>query len=78
MTKPSLLILPGDGIGPEVMTEVRRIISWFGENRGLDFDSRHAPFPFLLFFGPSLRVLSHKFHFSRQTAVNVKSPSRLR
>ena len=38
MTKPSLLILPGDGIGPEVMTEVRRIISWFGENRGLDFD----------------------------------------
>ncbi|MEM7508898.1 MAG: 3-isopropylmalate dehydrogenase [Pseudomonadota bacterium] len=24
-----LLILPGDGIGPEVMTEVRRIIDWF-------------------------------------------------
>ena len=26
---PSLLILPGDGIGPEVMVEVRRIIEWF-------------------------------------------------
>jgi 3-isopropylmalate dehydrogenase len=38
MTKPSLLILPGDGIGPEVMTEVRKVISWFGENRGLEFD----------------------------------------
>ena len=25
----SLLILPGDGIGPEVMVEVRRIIEWF-------------------------------------------------
>ncbi|MBT6532631.1 MAG: 3-isopropylmalate dehydrogenase, partial [Marinovum sp.] len=38
MTKPSLLILPGDGIGPEVMTEVRKIIAWFGENRGLEFN----------------------------------------
>ena len=38
MSNPSILILPGDGIGPEVMTEVRRIIGWFGENRGLAFD----------------------------------------
>ena len=38
MSKPSLLILPGDGIGPEVMAEVRRIIDWFGAKRGLDFD----------------------------------------
>ena len=38
MTKPSLLILPGDGIGPEVMAEVRKIIAWFGVNRGLEFD----------------------------------------
>ena len=38
MTAPSLLILPGDGIGPEVMAEVRRIIDWFGERRGLKFD----------------------------------------
>ncbi len=38
MTNPSLLILPGDGIGPEVMAEVRRIIDWFGTQRGLVFD----------------------------------------
>ena len=38
MTNPSLLILPGDGIGPEVMAEVRKIIAWFGANRGLNFD----------------------------------------
>ncbi len=38
MTNPSLLILPGDGIGPEVMAEVRRIIDWFGAKRGLVFD----------------------------------------
>ncbi len=38
MSTPSILILPGDGIGPEVMTEVRRIIDWFGDKRGLKFD----------------------------------------
>ena len=38
MSNPSLLILPGDGIGPEVMTEVRKVIGWYGENRGLAFD----------------------------------------
>ncbi len=35
MTAPTLLILPGDGIGPEVMAEVRKVISWFGNRRGL-------------------------------------------
>jgi 3-isopropylmalate dehydrogenase len=30
-----LLILPGDGIGPEVMAELRRVIDWLGTRRGL-------------------------------------------
>ncbi len=34
----SILILPGDGIGPEVMAEVRRIIDWFADKRDLKFD----------------------------------------
>ncbi|RMH48031.1 MAG: 3-isopropylmalate dehydrogenase [Alphaproteobacteria bacterium] len=34
----TLLILPGDGIGPEVMAEVRKVIDWFGKKRGLVFD----------------------------------------
>ncbi|MEI4197564.1 3-isopropylmalate dehydrogenase [Roseovarius sp. E0-M6] len=38
MTNPSLLILPGDGIGPEVMAEVRKVIEWFGAKRDLAFD----------------------------------------
>ncbi len=38
MSNPSLLILPGDGIGKEVMAEVRRIIEWFGDKRSLTFD----------------------------------------
>jgi 3-isopropylmalate dehydrogenase len=38
MSTPSLLILPGDGIGPEVMAEVIKIIDWYGDKRGLNFD----------------------------------------
>ncbi|WP_111557932.1 3-isopropylmalate dehydrogenase [Paracoccus sediminilitoris] len=34
----SLLILPGDGIGPEVMAEVVKVIGWFESNRGMSFD----------------------------------------
>ena len=34
----SLLILPGDGIGPEVMAEVRKVIDWLAANRGLAFE----------------------------------------
>ncbi|MCX7889765.1 MAG: 3-isopropylmalate dehydrogenase [Rhodobacteraceae bacterium] len=37
MPDPSLLILAGDGIGPEVMAEVKRIIAWMGEKRGIRF-----------------------------------------
>lgn len=33
-----LLVLPGDGIGPEVMREVRRVIDWMGRRRAVSFD----------------------------------------
>ena len=33
-----LLILPGDGIGPEVMRQAQRVIEWLDEHRGLSFD----------------------------------------
>ena len=32
-----LLVLPGDGIGPEVMREVRRIIDWMDHRRSVTF-----------------------------------------
>ena len=37
MTNPSILILPGDGIGPEVMAEVRKVIDWMA-TQGTVFD----------------------------------------
>ena len=41
MSNPTLLILAGDGIGPEVMAQVTRIIDWVGDKRGLKFDVSH-------------------------------------
>ncbi|CAM4214519.1 3-isopropylmalate dehydrogenase [Palleronia rufa] len=38
MPNPSLLILPGDGIGPEVMAEVRKVIDWFDSNKNVSFE----------------------------------------
>ena len=38
----SLLILPGDGIGPEVMVQVRRIIEWFDHRREVTFEVKEG------------------------------------
>ena len=38
VTTHHLLLLPGDGIGPEVMAEVRRVIAWFNAAGGDSFD----------------------------------------
>jgi 3-isopropylmalate dehydrogenase len=38
MANQSLLIVAGDGIGPEVMAEVKKIIAWMGAKRGVEFD----------------------------------------
>jgi len=38
MAAKKLLILPGDGIGVEVMAQVRRIIDWLGKRRKIEFD----------------------------------------
>jgi len=32
-----ILLLPGDGIGPEVVAEVKKIIDWFNKQKSLDF-----------------------------------------
>ena len=37
MTKRSLFLLPGDGIGPEAMAEVRHIIAWMNEAMNAGF-----------------------------------------
>ncbi|QQS10930.1 MAG: 3-isopropylmalate dehydrogenase [Rhodospirillales bacterium] len=34
----NLLMLPGDGIGPEVMNEVRKVIAWTARKRAVGFD----------------------------------------
>ena len=36
--KRKILLLPGDGIGPEVIGEVRKILDWLNKNKSLDFE----------------------------------------
>ncbi|MDA1098366.1 MAG: 3-isopropylmalate dehydrogenase [Proteobacteria bacterium] len=36
-----MIVLGGDGIGPEVTAEAVRVMDWFGEHRGLDITARH-------------------------------------
>ena len=36
--KRKILLLPGDGIGPEVIIEVRKILEWLNKNKSLDFE----------------------------------------
>ena len=38
--KPTLLVIPGDGIGPEVIRQAVRVVEWFEENRQIAFDIR--------------------------------------
>jgi 3-isopropylmalate dehydrogenase len=38
MSTKKLFILPGDGIGPEVMNQVRRVIDWLAKKRHITFD----------------------------------------
>jgi len=35
--KRKILLLPGDGIGPEVIAEVKKVIEWFNKKKSLDF-----------------------------------------
>ena len=37
-----LLLLPGDGIGPEVMDATMRVVGWFGQAQGLAFETEEA------------------------------------
>ena len=38
----TILVTPGDGVGPEVMTEALRVLDWLAEHRGLDLVREEA------------------------------------
>lgn len=42
MTSINLLLLPGDGIGPEVMAEVKRLIAWMNQRGVAKFETEEA------------------------------------
>jgi 3-isopropylmalate dehydrogenase len=40
----NLIVLPGDGIGPEVIRQAVRVVEWFANRRGFDCDLRQEDF----------------------------------
>src|SRR5216117_3985955 len=42
MTRASIVVLPGDGIGPEVIAEARRVLDLVARRWGHDFEVREA------------------------------------
>ena len=60
MSSFNLLMLPGDGIGPEVIDEVERVIEWFNSNSNHKFEIEKdlvggAAYDCLLYTSPSPR-----------------------
>src|SRR5215510_8507237 len=42
--RQNLIVLPGDGIGPEVIRQTVRVVEWFASRRGFDCDIRQEDF----------------------------------
>ena len=40
--KRKILLLPGDGIGPDVVSEVKKIIKLFNKKKSLDFETEEG------------------------------------
>ena len=40
-----ILLLPGDGIGPEVIAEAKRLLAWLQDRRGIAFETEEARSP---------------------------------
>jgi len=38
-----LLLTPGDGIGPEVLNDTKRVLGWFQQNSNMAFETEEAP-----------------------------------
>ncbi len=52
--RPTLIVLPGDGIGPEVIGATLRIIDWFAKHRGFDCDLRIEQFGIQTYYDTGL------------------------
>lgn len=37
-----IMILPGDGIGPEIVAEAEKVLAWLRDNAGLDVETEHG------------------------------------
>ena len=38
----TLMVLPGDGVGPEVVKETLRVVDWFAKNKSISFNLKEG------------------------------------
>ena len=38
----TLMVLPGDGVGPEVVNETLRVVDWLAKNKNLNFNVKEG------------------------------------
>ena len=38
----TLMVLPGDGVGPEVVKETLRVVDWFAKNKSISFNIKEG------------------------------------
>ena len=38
----TLMVLPGDGVGPEVIKETLRVVDWFAKNKSISFNIKEG------------------------------------
>ena len=42
MSNRKIMIMPGDGIGPEVMAATMKVADWLAKHRSFAFDTMHG------------------------------------
>ena len=42
ISNKKILVLPGDGVGPEVVDETKKILDWFAKHQGLNFEIQES------------------------------------
>ena len=69
--KRKILLLPGDGIGPEVIAEVKKIIEWFNSNKSLDFEIDQDLVGGAAYDKPGTPITDEAFYKAQESAAVI-------
>ena len=56
LSNKTLMVLPGDGVGPEVVRETLRVVDWLAKNKSVTFNIKEG----------LVLLIKHTLKFSRK------------